>query len=128
MNNSTLLCLLSSFVLIVLVMLTVAIRVVPEYKRLSVFRLGRYMGEMGPGLVLVLPFIDKAVLIDTRDQMKEVQEQKNIWGAIGNTLSPVHTDGSVEISGESWSAVSKTPIPSGVKVRVTKVILEIERL
>ncbi len=125
---STMFCFLSAIVFITTIMLATAIRIVPEYKRLSVFRLGRYIGEKGPGIVFLIPIIDKAISIDTRDQIKKIQEQKNLWGAIGNTLSPVHVDGSVEISGERWNAVCKTPIPLGTKVRVTKVILEIERL
>lgn len=35
-----------------------AIRLVPESERLAVYRLGRYIGEKGPGLVFVIPVID----------------------------------------------------------------------
>lgn len=134
MSNSSnallpeMLCILASFVFLSLIMLASAIRIVPEYKRLSIFRLGRYLGEKGPGLVFLIPFIDKAIPIDTRDQVKRVQEQQNLWGSIGETLTPVHADGNVEISGETWNAISKTPIPLGAKVRVTRVLLEIEKL
>jgi regulator of protease activity HflC (stomatin/prohibitin superfamily) len=122
------LCILVSFVFLSLMMLASAIRIVPEYRRLSIFRLGRYLGEKGPGLVFLIPVIDKAIPIDTRDQVKKAQEQQNLWGSIGETLTSVHTDGSVEISGETWNAISKTPIPVGAKVRVTRVLLEIEEL
>jgi len=125
---STMFCSLSASLLITIIMLATAIRVVPEFKRLSVFRLGRYIGEKGPGIVFLIPIIDKAVSIDTHDQIKKIQEQQNLWGAIGNTLTPVHIDGSVEISGQRWNAISKAPILSGTKVRVKKVILEIEKL
>jgi regulator of protease activity HflC (stomatin/prohibitin superfamily) len=42
-------------------------RVVPEHHRLVVFRLGRLIGEKGPGLLCVIPFIDRTVAIDLRE-------------------------------------------------------------
>lgn len=51
------------------------IRVVREYERLVVFRLGRCLGTKGPGLVLLIPFIDKAVKVDQREQFLEVPHQ-----------------------------------------------------
>jgi membrane-bound ClpP family serine protease len=119
-------CILGVSIFLSLIILASTIRVVPEYQRLSVFRLGRYMGERGPGLVVLIPIVDKAIPIDTRDQVKKAQQQRNLWGVIGQTRTPVHTDGSVEISGEMWNAISKTPIPLGARVRVARVLLEIE--
>ena len=74
----TTLCILTGLIFVIMLALASAIRVVPEYKRLSVFRLGRYIGEKGPGLVLLLPVIDKAISIDIRDQVKKAQEQQNL--------------------------------------------------
>ena len=127
-NLPIMLCILVSIAFILMLMMASSIRIVPEYKRLSVFRFGRYIGEKGPGLVILLPIIDKAIPIDTRDQVTKVQEQQKLWGAIGETLTPVYTEGSIEISGEIWNAISKTPIPLGAKVRVARVLLEIEKL
>jgi membrane-bound ClpP family serine protease len=121
-----LICVVFLFILMSVLMLTVAIRVVPEHKRLSVFRLGRYIGEKGPGLVILMPILDRAVLMDVSDQVKKLEGQQKLWDVTGNTLSPVHFDGSVEISGEHWNAVSKTPLAPGARVRVVKVILEVE--
>ncbi|MBQ8692971.1 MAG: slipin family protein, partial [Synergistaceae bacterium] len=42
------------------------IRVVPEYRRLVVFRLGHVIVSKGPGLVFVIPFIDRTVTVDLR--------------------------------------------------------------
>ena len=105
-----------------------AIRVKPEDKRLSVFRLGRYLGERGPGLVLLLPIIDRAVLMDTRAQVTKIQAQQKIFGAIGETKTSVHHDGNIEMAGEMWNAISREPIPPGTRVRVARIILEVERL
>ena len=43
-----------------------------------VFRLGRCMGERGPGLVLLIPFIDRAVRVDLREQVREIPAQTSI--------------------------------------------------
>ena len=50
--------------LLVLVMLAMAIRIVPAQQRLTVFRMGQPIGERGPGLVILMPFIDRGVLTD----------------------------------------------------------------
>ena len=61
--------------LVLLVILLSMIRVVREYERLVVFRLGRALGTKGPGLVFLLPFIDKAVKVDLREQFMEIPHQ-----------------------------------------------------
>ncbi len=55
-----------------------AVRIVQEYERLVVFRLGRCVGERGPGLVLLIPFIDKGVKVDLREQVREIPHQTSI--------------------------------------------------
>jgi regulator of protease activity HflC (stomatin/prohibitin superfamily) len=55
-----------------------AIRVVPEYQRLVLFRLGRYGGTKGPGLVLIIPGIDRVVTVDLREQVREIPHQTSI--------------------------------------------------
>lgn len=51
------------------------IRVVKEYQRLVIFRLGRVIGPKGPGLVIVLPFIDRVQWVDLREIYLEVPKQ-----------------------------------------------------
>jgi regulator of protease activity HflC (stomatin/prohibitin superfamily) len=58
-----------------LVVLSSMIRVVREYERLVLFRLGRCLGIKGPGLVFLIPFIDKAVKVDQREQFMEIPHQ-----------------------------------------------------
>jgi regulator of protease activity HflC (stomatin/prohibitin superfamily) len=55
-----------------------AIRVVPEYTRLVVFRFGRVLGAKGPGLVLLIPFVDRAVRVDLRERFFDVEPQTTI--------------------------------------------------
>ena len=64
------------FVLFVLlVLLPRMIKVVREYNRLVVFRLGRLLGVKGPGLVLLIPLVDRAVSVDLREFFLEVPRQ-----------------------------------------------------
>ncbi len=59
-------------------LLAKAIRIVPEYQRLVVFRLGRALGPKGPGLVLLIPFVDRAVVVDLRERFFDVPPQTTI--------------------------------------------------
>ncbi len=53
-------------IIVVLLLLIMAIRIVKEYERGVVFRLGRLLGVKGPGLILIIPFIDKMVIVPLR--------------------------------------------------------------
>lgn len=67
------------FVLVVgVVLLASAIRIVPEYERLVVFRLGRCIGDKGPGIVILIPIIDRGVRVDLREQVREIPHQTSI--------------------------------------------------
>ena len=55
-----------------------AIRIVPEYQRLVVFRLGRILGVKGPGLILLIPIVDKGVKVDLREFFLEIPRQDSI--------------------------------------------------
>jgi regulator of protease activity HflC (stomatin/prohibitin superfamily) len=55
--------------------LSQSIRVVREYQRLVVFRLGKCIGERGPGPVLLIPFVDRPVWVDLRELFIEVPHQ-----------------------------------------------------
>ncbi len=55
--------------------LSQSIRVVREYQRLVVFRLGKSIGEKGPGPVLLIPFVDRPVWVDLRELFIEVPHQ-----------------------------------------------------
>jgi regulator of protease activity HflC (stomatin/prohibitin superfamily) len=55
-----------------------AVRIIPEYQRLVVFRLGRALGARGPGLVLLIPFVDRGVRVDLRERFFDVEPQTTI--------------------------------------------------
>jgi regulator of protease activity HflC (stomatin/prohibitin superfamily) len=58
--------------------LSQSVRVVREYQRLVVFRLGKCIGARGPGPVWLIPFVDRAVVVDQRELFMEVPHQSCI--------------------------------------------------
>jgi regulator of protease activity HflC (stomatin/prohibitin superfamily) len=77
-ESTFVLCLVAFVGLLGLMILMSAIRIVQEYERLVVFRLGRSIGERGPGLVLLIPFVDRGVKVDLREQVREIPHQTSI--------------------------------------------------
>jgi len=55
-------CFIGSILLIGFLLVFVSTRVVRADDRLSVYRLGKYIGDKGPGIVFLIPFIDRGVL------------------------------------------------------------------
>jgi regulator of protease activity HflC (stomatin/prohibitin superfamily) len=75
-------------VLLLILILPQAIRIVREYQRLVVFRLGRNIGVKGPGFVLLIPVVDRAVWVDLREQYLEIPHQT----AITEDNAPISID------------------------------------
>lgn len=65
-------------IIVIIVIIASAIRVIREYERAVVFRLGRLIGAKGPGLILLVPLVDKAVKVDLRVVTLDVPKQKII--------------------------------------------------
>jgi regulator of protease activity HflC (stomatin/prohibitin superfamily) len=63
------------FLLFAVIILSMAIKIVREYQRLVVFRLGRSIGQKGPGVVFLIPLVDRPVLVDLREQFLEIPHQ-----------------------------------------------------
>ncbi len=77
--GSTALCFTGVVLAFVVIVLLNSIRIVPEYQRLVVFRLGRVLQQpKGPGIVLLIPIFDRAVKVDLREQVREVPHQVSI--------------------------------------------------
>jgi regulator of protease activity HflC (stomatin/prohibitin superfamily) len=72
------LIILAVIVVFLLVVLSSAIKVVKEYERGVVFRLGRLVGPRGPGLILLLPFIERMIKVDLRTVTMDVPAQEVI--------------------------------------------------
>jgi regulator of protease activity HflC (stomatin/prohibitin superfamily) len=63
---------------VVIILLSAAIRIVREYERGGVFRLGRWVGLRGPGLVFIIPFIEVMRKMDLRVITMDVPAQECI--------------------------------------------------
>jgi regulator of protease activity HflC (stomatin/prohibitin superfamily) len=63
---------------VVIILLSAAIRIVQEYERGAVFRLGRFVGLRGPGLVFLIPFIERMMKVDLRVITMDVPAQECI--------------------------------------------------
>ena len=77
-NTAFMACLVGAVGLVGLAIIASAIRIAQEYERLVVFRLGRCVGERGPGLVFLIPFIERAIKVDLREQVREIPHQTSI--------------------------------------------------
>ena len=62
--------------IVVILILSNAIKIVQEYERGAVFRLGRFVGLRGPGLVILIPFIERIRRVDLRVITMDVPEQE----------------------------------------------------
>ena len=128
------LCILGISLIFLVISLTAAIRVVPEDKRLTVYRLGRYIGDKGPGLIMLIPIIDRGIVKDVGfpgqaggSSAGKLHAQLIIgWG--GEAKSRVFRDGGQVLlhTGENVDAISEMPIQPGQPVRVKRVIVEVE--
>jgi regulator of protease activity HflC (stomatin/prohibitin superfamily) len=67
--------LIAVIVIFLIIILSSSIKVVREYQRLVVFRLGRVIGAKGPGLVFLIPIVDKPVWADLRELYLEIPSQ-----------------------------------------------------
>ncbi|MCL4184016.1 MAG: slipin family protein, partial [Burkholderiaceae bacterium] len=62
-------------IVVVAAILAMAIRVLREYERGVVFTLGRFTGVKGPGLILLLPYVQQMVRVDQRTLVLDVPTQ-----------------------------------------------------
>ena len=70
-----------AFVILVVIVLPLAsasIKIVQEYERGVIFRLGRLVGARGPGLFLIVPFVDRMQKVDLRVVTMEIPPQEVI--------------------------------------------------
>ena len=63
---------------IAIIFIGMAVKVVPEYERGVLFRLGRLVGARGPGIFVIIPFIDRMVKVDLRVVTMDVPSQEVI--------------------------------------------------
>src|SRR6266568_5162354 len=64
--------------IILIVLFFLSVRVVTEYDRGVIFRLGKYVGVRGPGLILLIPLLERMVKVTLRTITMEIPSQKII--------------------------------------------------
>ncbi len=64
--------------IIIVIFLSMSIKIVREYERAVVFRLGRLLGAKGPGIFFIIPFVDNFIRVDLRVTAVDVPEQQVI--------------------------------------------------
>jgi len=74
----TLIYILIVIVFFLLMLLASAIKIMAEYQRIVIFRLGRLLGIKGPGLVFIIPIIDRIIKLDLRTRVIDVPKQRVI--------------------------------------------------
>jgi len=79
---------LAIILFVLILVLPNAIKIVREYQRLVLFRLGRAVGIKGPGLVLIIPVIDRVTWVDLRELYLEIPHQT----AITEDNAPISID------------------------------------
>jgi hypothetical protein len=108
---SIVLVMVVAIVVVMLGLITSAIRIVPQTQRLVVFRFGLCLGQRGPGLVMLFPFgVDRGIAVDVSD----------IGEAVGRVRQAMTAEsGTVEIAGQLWPARSREgPIGPDTEVAV----------
>jgi len=78
MDMTTLFIIVFIIIIFLIAFLASAIRIMPEYQRIVIFRLGRLLGIKGPGLVLIIPIIDRPIRMDLRTRVIDVPKQRII--------------------------------------------------
>ena len=84
----TALVILGVIVAILAIYLLAAIKIVREYQRIVLFRLGRCIGTRGPGLTIIVPPFDRATWVDLRELYLEIPKQT----AITKDNAPINID------------------------------------
>ena len=69
---------IGALALLVVILLAAAIRILREYQRGVIFRLGRLIAQKGPGLIVLIPIIDRMVRVDLRTVTLDVPPQEVI--------------------------------------------------
>jgi regulator of protease activity HflC (stomatin/prohibitin superfamily) len=64
--------------LLLVLLVRFSVKIVREYQRIVLFRLGRCVGTRGPGLVLIIPVVDRVVWVDLRELYLEIPRQTAI--------------------------------------------------
>lgn len=113
---------LSYYIVPILILLFISVKILREYERAVVFTLGRYTGTKGPGLVLIVPFIQQIVKLELRTIVMDIPPQDvisrdNVSVRVSavvyfRVINPEHAIIQVENYLEAISQLSQTTLRS----------------
>jgi len=126
-------------IIIIVLILTSAIKVIPEYQRGVVFRLGRVTEPKGPGIVVIIPIIDRLIKVDLRVltmdvPVQEVLTKDNVPIKVNavvyfRVIDPIKSVVAVENHIMATSLLSQTTLRSVVgRCELDEVLSERERI
>lgn len=126
-------------IIIIILILTSAIKVIPEYQRGVVFRLGRVTEPKGPGIVVIIPIIDRLIKVDLRVltmdvPVQEVLTKDNVPIKVNavvyfRVIDPIKSVVAVENHIMATSLLSQTTLRSVVgRCELDEVLSERERI
>ena len=126
-------------IVIFVLLFSSAVKIVPEYRRLVIFRLGRLAVSRGPGMVFVIPIIDRTVTVDLRIltmdvPVQEVITKDNVPIKVNavvyfRVLDPSHSVVEVENSVQATSQLAQTTVRSVVgSVELDEVLSSREKI
>jgi len=126
-------------IIIIVLILTSAIKVIPEYQRGVVFRLGRVTEPKGPGIVVIIPIIDRLIKVDLRVLTMDVPVQEVLTkdnvpikvnaGVYFRVIDPIKSVVAVENHIMATSLLSQTTLRSVVgRCELDEVLSERERI
>ena len=75
------------FALLIIFLLFSSIKILQEYERAVVFRLGRYAGVRGPGLIILIPILEQMVKVNMRTIVMDVPPQDISLSMLEKTAS-----------------------------------------
>src|SRR6266542_3744777 len=103
MNGAIALLCLAVLLFVALMLVLSSIKIVPEYERGVVFRLGRLVGPRGPGLFFLIPIFERMVRVDTRVITMDVPAQEVI--TLDNVTIKVNAVLYFMVVNPSWAVV-----------------------
>ncbi len=127
------------FVIVAILFLAASIRIVREYERGVIFRLGRLVGAKGPGLFFIIPVLDKMVKVDLRTVTHDVPVQEiitrdNVPVAVNavvyfRVLDPERAVVEVQHFGIATSQIAQTTLRSVIgQAELDELLAEREKL
>jgi regulator of protease activity HflC (stomatin/prohibitin superfamily) len=115
--EGTLLVVIAAAIFLLIIILAMSVRIVRQYERMVVLRLGKLQSVRNPGLNLLIPILDAGVTVDLRERFEEIPRQT----CITKDNAPIAIDFLVYyrvIPEQSWRTITEVANLSGALVGI----------